>query len=784
MRTRLGIVAVAAMLLTTAFPAGAVLYQDIELQAATDALQTAGRDTVEQLFWRSGFGASVIGGPTIAGNAGAFTTRQTAIENYTSGTTPTGVRPIFIEFAALPNASYVAGTVNASDYATQRWNFSAGAQMTGAGTLGTGAAASASLAAYLLRTNHYAGNGTQDPAAPLIGATSADGVLGLWMTEGLMDRVTAITMYGAYNGSALGAFNLTDPALNDADGSNGWQLVPDGLAVMLSSDPEPLFGGFAPSDNATSLRGTASLILGLAEIVAYADPAGAHARLFDSDPYDATLYNKSLALLASLVANNDAAHWNAVASTYTQGGGAQDTGDLALLVAALARAEKAVDNATRPVVAAARERALSALTSLANAFGVFPATFDVAGPTVTGNWSTVTLWGQAGALEAISAVYATTGLAAHMVWMKKASAGLESALFSMGSYHAVNPEPTVSAFTAGAIGATLGALRDLSLTGEEPLAIWRIVNATQWLFTSPPLVLGGATHPPVIGASFGWNASSQTYLPQAADFSAWGGLYAAYEMLTIGPEFLTAVGGGVSTTLRASLLLHNATASQVGASIDALDQQIATLNAQLASLQASFDALNANVTAVSDRLNLSLENESISAGRIAGLQANLTTLRSQLNNTVENLTTIQQLYTNQSTLYGDQQTKYNESNINLTLALQNATALASRVNVTLEQAEQVRQAMNTTNATRDQQAKDLAYAQNIVGFAVLGGILAGIGLLLFLQRFVMLPRSEKPKDDPSRKGSSKDEKKGEKKDETKDDDEHDHDEDDDEEKDD
>ena len=777
MRTRLGIVAVAAMLLTTAFPVGAVLYQDVELQAATDALQTAGRDTVEQLFWRSGFGASIIGGPSNAGNAGAFTTRQTSIENLTSGTTPTGVRPIFIEFAALPNASYVAGTVNASDFATQRWNFTAGARTTGAGTLGTGAAASASLAAYLLRTNHYA-NGTQDIAAPLIGATSADGVLGLWMTEGLMDRLTAVTQYGAYNGSALGAFNLTDPALNDADGANGWQLVPDGLSVMLSSDPEPLFQGFSAADNATSLRGAASLILGLAEIVAYADPAGSHARLFDGNPYDATLYNKSHALLASIVANNDAAHWNAVASTYTQGGGAQDTGDLALLVGALARAEKAVDNATRPMVAAARERALAALTSLSNAFGVFPGTYDVAGPTVTGNWSTVTLWGQAGALEAVSAVYATTGLAAHRAWMMKASAGLESALFSMDSYHAVNPEPTVSTFTAGAIGATFGALRDLSLTGEEPLAIWRIVNATQWLFTSPPLVLAGASHPPVLGSSFGWNASSQTYLPQSADFSAWGGLYAAYQMLTMGPEFLTAVGGGVSTTLRASLLLHNATASEVGASIDALDQQIATLNGQLAALQASFDALNANVTAVTDRLNLSLENESISAARIAGLQANLTTLRFQLNDTVENLTTIQQLYTNQSTLGGDLQTKYNESNINLTIALANATALASRVNVILEQAEQTRQAMLTTNATRDQQAKDLAYAQNIVGFAVLGGILAGIGLLMFLQRFVMSPRVVKNKEEPSKKGSSKDDKKDAKKDDDK------HDADDDEEKDD
>lgn len=755
MRTRLGILAIAAMMVLSAFPMGALGYQELELQAATDTLQVAGRDTVEQLFWRSGFGASVIGGPTIGGNAGAFSARQTLIEGLASGTTPTGARPIFIEFAQLANASYVAGTVNATDYATQRWNFTAGARTTGAATLGAGAAADAALASYLLRTNHYA-NGTQSPAGPYLGATGADGVLGLWNVDALIDRVSAITMYGAYNGSALGAFNLTDANLNDADGTNGWQLVPDGLGVSLSSDPEPLFQGFTAANNATGLRGTAYLILGLSEIVALSDPAGDHAWLFDSDPYDASLYNNSQALLVSIVANNDAAHWDATAMTYTNGGaGTVDTGDLALLVTALAGAEAAVGDAARPAVTAARERALTALTSLSDAFGAFPATYDVAGATVTGNWSMVSLWAQAGALEAVSSVYRTTGLVAHMKWMMKASAGLESVLFSAGSYHAVAPEPALSTFTAGAVGLTFGGLRDLALTGEEPLAIWRLVNATQWLFNAPPLMLAGATHPPVIGASFVWNATSLSYAPQVADFSSWSSLLAAYELLSIGPEFLTAVGGGVSTTESASLRLHNATASEVGATIDGLDAQIAALNGQLAALQASFDALNANVTAITDNLTLSLENESINAARIAGLQANLTTLRANLNNTVENLTTVQALFDNSSTRYGDLQKLYNESNINLTAALQNATTLAGEVNKTIDDLMYAQTAMKNQNDTLAKKTSELSYAQGTVALAALGGLVVGIAAFWFLQRFVMAPKSDAPKEPTDKKGSSK-----------------------------
>ena len=767
MRTRLGILVVAGLLLATAVPPTAFGYQELELQAATDAVQAAGRDTVDLLFWRSGFGASMLGGPTLGGNQTAFTSRQTAIENLTGGTTPVGIRPIFLKFGALANASFAAGSVNLSDYATQRWNFTNSSRTTGAATLGTGAASGAAWAAYLLRTNHWV-NGTQDPSAPLFGATPADGVLGLWMVEALSDRVSAVTMYGAYNGSALGAFNLSDPALNDNDAGNGWQLVPDALGVTLSTDPEPLFQGFSASNNATSLRGQAALILGLGEIVKLADPAGPRAALFDGDPYDASLYNASLALLRSVVANNDAAHFDAAASTYAAGSGGVDTGDLALLVTALAAAEGAADAAAKPNITAARERALAALTSLSTPFGVFPASYNVSGSTVTGNFSTATLWAQAGALEALSTVYRTTGLQAHYAWMHKASAGLESALYSAGSYHALAPEPALSTFAADAIAVTFGALRDLALTGEEPLAVWRLVNATEWLFSAPPLVLAGATHPAVIGASFVWNATGDTYASGAKDFNSTLSLLAAYEFLTIGPEFLTAVGGGVSITERAALLLHNATASQVGASIDALDVQIAALQAQVAAIQATFDALNANVTAITDRLNLSLENETISGSRIADLQANVTSLRLQLNHTVDNLTQARELLANTSGTYGELQALYNGTNLNLTAALQNATSLAGRLNQTLADIEDIREAMETTNATREGQGKEVSRAQGVVGLAVLGGVLVGAGGLLFLQRYVMTPRVASEQPETEKKGQKGDSRKG--KDETEQDD--------------
>jgi hypothetical protein len=746
-RTRLGIIAVTGLLFASILAPAAMGAQELELLAATDALQTAGRTTVESLFWRSGFGASVLGGPTIAGNTGAFAARASAIENYTNGTTPVGVRPIFIEFASLPSAQYAPGTVNASDYSTQRWNFTNASRVTGAATLGVGAAADAQFASYLLRTNHYA-NGTQNPAAPLLGANGADGVLGLWLVEALADRVAAITAHGAYNGSALGAFNFSDPALNDNDGSNGWQLVPDSLLVSLSSDPEPLFLGFAPDNNTSSVRGQALLILGLSSIVELSYPAGDHSWLFDSDPYDASLYNASLALLNTVVMNAQATHWDGAASTYTQAGGRVETGDLALLVKALSAAEHAADASMKPAFSAARERALAALTSLSDPFGVFAASYEVAGATVTPDFANVSLWSQSAALEAVSSVYATTGLKVHYDWMFKASAGLESALFYNGSYHAWVPEPALSTFTAGAVGETIAGLRDLALTHEEPLAIYRLLSATQWLFTAPPLTLSGASAPPVIGASFVWNATGATYVG-ATDFEAVGGLLASLEFLSTGPEFLAGVGGGVFVTERAALLLHNATATQMGASIDALDLQIAALQGQLATLQASFDALNANVTATTDRLNLSLENETISAARIVDLQANVTLLRTQLNQTVANLTQAQELLGNASGKYGDLQQRFNDTNINLTAALSNASGLDGRISIVQGDLDGALTAMNTTNATLATRTRDLGYAQQIVAIAVLGGMVAGAGALLFLQRFVLTPRvkgekAEKP----------------------------------------
>ncbi len=736
--------------------------QELELLAATDALQTAGRTTVESLFWRSGFGASVLGGPALGGNSAAFNSRVTAIENYTNGTTPVGVRPIFIEFASLPGAQYAPGTVNASDYGTQRWNFTNASRVTGAATLGAGAAADAQWASYLLRTNHYS-NGSQSPVAPLLGANGADGVLGLWLVEALQERVAAVAAHGAYNGSALGAFNFTDPALNDNNGSNGWQVVPDSLLVTLSSDPEPLFVGFAPDNNASSLRGQALLILGLASVVELSDPSGAHSWLFDGDPYDASLYNASASLLNTVVMNAQAAHWDAAASAYTQVGGRVETGDLALLVKALSAAEQAANASMKPAFAAARDRALTALTSLSDTFGVFAASYDVAGATVTPDLANVSLWSQAAVLEAVSSVYATTGLKANYDWMFKASAGLESALFYNGSYHASVPEPAVSTFTALAVAETVAGLRDLAATHEEPLAIYRLLNTTQELFTAPPLTLGGARAPPVVGASFGWNATGSSYIG-ATDFEAVGALFASLEFLSTGPEFLAGIGGGVFVTLRAAGLLHNATATQVGASIDALDLQIAALEGQLATLQASFDALNTNVTATTDRLNLSIENESISAARITDLQGNVTLLRTQLNQTVTNLTQTQELLGNASGKYGDLQQRFNDTNVNLTAALSNASALSGQISLIQNDLDVALMATNTTNGALATRTKDLGYAQQVVAVAVLGGMVVGAAALWFLQRFVLTPRV------PGEKGAKSDEEKKSDKGQRKDDD--------------
>lgn len=751
-RTRLAILSMVGLLIASLLAPAALSFQELELQAATDSLQNAGRTTVDTVFWRSGFGASILGGPSYAGNTTAYNARVAAIEALTGGSTPTGALPLFLEFSDLAGAQYASSSVNASDFTTQRWNFTNGSRVAGAGSLGFGAAAEAAWAAYLLRTNHYPVNGTQDPDAPLIGATDGDGLLGLWLVDGLKDRLTALSLYGAYNGSALTAFNFTDPALNDDNASNGWQLVPEAMGVLLSSDVPPLFQGFSPQDSSTSIAGQAALILGLAEALELADPAGAHAALFDGDPFDASLHANARALLIAVVENAKAAHFDAAASTFTEPGGRVDTGDLALLTFALAAAEDAVDPGLKANMTAARESALNALTSLANPNGVFPGSYDVASPAVTANWSSVTLWSQASALEATARVYSTTGLAAHYDWMFKASAGLESPLFHNGSYHAEDPEPALSTFTAGAVAATIGGLRDLALTGEEPLAIWRLVNATQWLFTAPPLTLAGAQAPPVIGANFVWNATGMAYESGGTDFGAAGALYAAYQFLTVGPEFYAAVGGGVSVTERAARLLHNATATQVGSAIDALDQQIAALQAQVAALQASFDALNDSVTNITDRLNLSLENESISAQRIVDLQANVTSLRAQLNTTLADLSVAEQILANATGNYTELESRFMNVTNNLTAALQNATTLAGRLNQTQSDLEHFHTALDTTNATLDSRSNALARAQGTLALAVVGGMVAGAVLMLFLQRYVMAPKSAAAKPDEPKKG--------------------------------
>lgn len=743
LQKRLSMLSVVGLLLLSVLSPAALGYQELELQAATDSLQVAGRNTVDALFWRSGFGPSIVGGPTHAGNTTSFTGQLTAFENLTGGTTPLGVRPVFIEYAAQPGLRYLDPTQNASDYSTQRWNASGAPLEVTAESLGMGAAADAAWAGYLLRTNHYA-NGTQAPGAPLVGATASDGILGLWLVHGLVDRVAALSMGAAFNGSALGAFNFTDGALNDNDPSNGWQAVPARLGVNLSTDPEPLFQGFAPVDNGTTVRGQAAVILGLAQIVSLSNPAGAHASLFDGNPFDASLYGAARPLLVAAVENAEAALWDATASGYSQPGGAVATGDLALYVQALARAESAADPAFKANATAARTRALSALASLSDAYGAFPGSYAVSGSTVTANWSTVTLASQAAALEAFASVFDATGLSADRAWMFKAGAALESRVFWNFSYHPVAPETGTATLSASTVAATLSGLRDLSLTGEEPLAVWRLVNATARLFAAAPLTLGGAQAPAVIGASFGWNASSTSPLGAAADFEAEGALYASLEFLTLGPEFYASVGGGVSVTERAALVLHNATSSDVGAAVDSLHLQIAALAAQISALQASFDALSGNVTNTTDRLNLSLENETIDLARIADLQANLTALRYTVENATHNESVSVEALISARRDVENLSANFTAVSYNLTLALQNASGLAGRLNQTLADLETQRTAMANANATIDQRSKEAAGAEGRTAIGAAVAFLTGLVLMFFLQWLGVLPKTQPP----------------------------------------
>jgi hypothetical protein len=748
---------IAGLIVSLIFAPAVSGFQELEFQSATDGLSAAARTTLDHVFWRSGFGASVIGGPTFQGNVTAYDARSAELESLANGVLPTGAWPAFLEFASLAAPTYASGAGNDSDYATQRWNFSNGSRQTGASTLGAGAAAEAAWAGYLLRTNHYA-NGTQDPAGTFVGVSDADGLLGLWLVQALQDRINATIAGAAYNGSALGAFNLTDPALNDRNPSNGWQRVPNGLTVGLSTDPEPLFTGFSSSDTTGSLGAQAALILGLSEVVKLSDPAGSHASLFDGSPFDGSLYNNSLALFEAVLVNAEAYHWDATASAYAEpDAGTVSTADLAMLVRATATAEKSVtDPALKANLTVTRARSQAALASLAGPGGVWPANYTINGSSVVPDVSSATLAGQAATVEAFSAVFDSTGLKADWDWMFRAAAGLESPLFSAGSYHALAPEPENTVFAASTVAATLGALADLARTGEEPLAVYRFVGAYNILFQGPPLTLTGNQTPPVVGASFGWNATSTAYTP-AANFSAAGALMAAFEFLSTGPEFYAAVGGGVSVTERAAQLLHNATASQVGAQIDSLDQQIASLQAQVAAIQAAFDALNASVSNVTDRLNLSLENETISKTRIDGLQANVTSLRTQLTNATVDRDVYKAALDNMTDNLTSLESRFANLTTNLTQAREEAARNAGLLNQSQQDLERSRTQLNTTNATLKQRIDEAAWAQSIVGAAVAVAGVAGVVVGLFITRFVRPPKAApQAQDDKKKRDGDKD----------------------------
>lgn len=727
-RQRVTSLVIAALFVSLIVLPAASAFEEIELQTSTDALAAASRTTVDHVFWRSGFGASVIGGPTYAGNVGALAGRTAEFEAMAAATMPNGSKPQFLEFATLDAPTYSSGAGNDSNYATQRWNFTSPWATTGAWTIGAGAAAQAAW------------------AAKLANATGPDQLFALWLIEALSDRVNATRAGGAYTGSTLGAFNFSDPALNDRDPSNGWQRVPSRLTVDMSTDPEPLFQGFLPLDNSSTLGPQAALVLGLAEIMALSNPAGPNAALFDGSPFDGSLYANSRELLHTVVVNAEAYHWDSIASAYGEPDAAfVSTGDLALFLRAVAVAEKAATDADlKANLTATRTRAATALSSLADAGGVLPGTYTIGGSTVTPDFSTVTLWGQAQSVEAFAAVYAVTGLKADGDWMFKAAAGLESRLFYQGSYHALSPEPVESTFSAQAVGATLGALRDLAVTGDEPLAVYRFGDAFANLFQSPPLTLAGAQTPPVIGASFGWNSTAVAYTP-AADFSGAGAMYAAYELISTGPEFFAAVGGGVSVTERAALVLHNATTADVGVEIDTLDQQIAALNNQIAALQGAFDALNASVTNATDRLNLSLENETISAQRIIDLQANVTALRAQLANSTVDRDVYRGTLDNMTVNLTELETRFLNLTNNLTLARQEAQRNGGLLNQTLVDLDNARTQLNTTNATLAERTRESAAAQQSLAVAMLVAAVVGIVLGLFIHRVVRLPGSPEAK---------------------------------------
>lgn len=730
-------------------------YEELELQSSTDALPALGFATVDHVFWRSSFGAPVLGGPTFAGSAAQYDAFRNQSETSTGGVFPNGALPVFIEYRAVSDPVYASGNGSDTDYSTQRWNSTSGDRVAGAASLGAGAAAQAALAQEFLGTNHEA-DGTQSPSGALIGASNDTGLMGLFLVQALSDRVAALAAGGAYNGSALGAFDLGDPNLTDDDPSNGWQIVPDAMVVDLGST----FQGFTAQDNASSLAGQGALILGLAEVVRLSNPTGDWGALFDGDPLDSSLYDTSRALLGAVANNARAYHWDATAGTYDEPDRASvDTGDLALFARALSVAEVAAasDAALKDSITPLRESAVAALAMAAGTGGKYAATYTLSGSTVTPDSGNTSLWGQAQVIEAMAASYAVTGLKADFDAMLAASAGLESGLFRGGSYAAASPETGSTTYTGAAVAALVGALRDLALSGEEPLAVYRFVDAYDTLVAAPPLTLSGAQAPPIVGAAFSYNTSNATALP-ATGFDALSAMLAAYEFASTGARFNLAVGGGVSITEAATLRLHAATAVELGVAFDALDQQIAALQVQLDNLQAQFDAINSTASDVEDRLNLSLENESISLARIQDLIDNVTALRAQLNQSQGSEANATALFDNVTKTL--EETRLELANLTEDLAdAQNATSQAlGALDLEHENRTMADQRADLTQSQLDDALNDRNAAQANAAFAAIAGVLAGFALFYVVNRFVMnKPLGTGTKDDGTGEREDEDE---------------------------
>lgn len=729
-------------------------YEELELQAATDALPALGFATLDHVFWRSSFGAPMIGGPGFSGNSSAYNDFRTQSEASTGGIFPTGALPVFIEFASLADPMYASGNGSDSDYATQQWSFTNASRVVGSASLGSGAAAQAAWAQEFLRTNHEA-DGTQSPSGALIGASNDTGLMGLFLVKALTQRVGTVIGGAAYNGSALTSFDLLDPNMTDDDPANGWQVVPDAMVVDLAGSN---MQGFLPQDNSSSLAGQAALILGLAEVVRLSDPSGDWGALFDGDPFDSTLYDNANALLGVVANNAQAYHWDAAASAYNEPDRASvDTGDLALFARALAVAEAATgsDTALQTSLGALRAKATAALDAMAGVGGRYAASYTVAGATVTADTANTTLWAQAQAVEAWAASFAVTGLKADWDAMFRASAGLESALYRDGSYAARSPEGASTSYSGAAVASLVGALRDLAMTGEEPLAVYRFVDAYDTLVAAPPLALSGAQAPPVVGASFSYDTANSSASPSSG-FDATSAMLASLEFVSTGARFNLDIGGGVVPTESSALLVHGKTAAQVATAIDTLDQQLSDVEAQLASLQAEFDAINSTASDVEQRLNLSLENETISQARIQDLIDNVTALRAQLNASQGSESNATALYTNISKSLND--TRLELANLTEQLAdAKNATSEArSAIDLEHENFTTQKERADNTQSLLDDALNDRNAAQSSTAIAAIVGVLAGFVLFYVVNRFVMTkPLGSEPRGKGG--GRSKDE---------------------------